>query len=125
MSQARQISGHVFNCVLGGIAFVSLYDFSIGFLELFRQCGIFGTVPTLWYFWNCSDLVVFLELFRPCGIFGTVPTLWYFWNGSDLVVFLERFRPSGIFGTVPTVWYFLFFTFYLIPRLKDNNKYLV
>jgi hypothetical protein len=43
----------------------------------------------------------------------------------DLVVFLELFRPCGIFGTVPTVWYFLFFTFYLIPRLKDNDKYLV
>ena len=27
-------------------------------------------------FWNCSDSVVFLELFRQCGIFGTVPTVW-------------------------------------------------
>jgi hypothetical protein len=44
------------------------------FLELFRQYGIFGTVQTAWYFWNCSDSMVFLELFRQYGIFGTVQT---------------------------------------------------
>ena len=32
------------------IDFVYFYDFSIGFLELFQQCGIFRTVPTVWYF---------------------------------------------------------------------------
>jgi hypothetical protein len=30
--------------------------------ELFRECGIFIIVPTVWYFYNCSDSVVFLEL---------------------------------------------------------------
>ena len=51
------------------IDFVSFYNFDIWFLELFRQCGIFGIVPTVWYFRNCSDSVVFLELFQQCGIF--------------------------------------------------------
>jgi hypothetical protein len=44
------------------------------FLELFRQHGIFGTVQTVWYFWNSSDSMVFLELFRQHGIFGTDQT---------------------------------------------------
>ena len=33
---------------------------SVVFLELFRQCGIFRTVPSVWYFQNCSVSVVFL-----------------------------------------------------------------
>ena len=37
-------------------------------LEVFRMCGIFGSVPNVWYFWKCSDCVVFLEVFRLCGI---------------------------------------------------------
>jgi hypothetical protein len=65
-------------------------------LEVFRMCGIFGSVPTVWYFWKCSDCVVFLEVFRLCGIFGSVPNVWYFWKCSDCVVFLEVFRLCGI-----------------------------
>ena len=60
---------------------------SVVVLELFRQCGSFKTVPTVWQFQNCSDSVVVLELFRQCGI-------------------LELFRQCGSFRTVPTVWYF-------------------
>jgi hypothetical protein len=29
------------------------------FLELFQQCSIFLTLPTVWYFFNTSDSVVF------------------------------------------------------------------
>ena len=76
---------------------------SMVFLEMFRQHGIFGAVQTACYFWNCSDSMVFLELFRQYGIFGTVRTVWCFWNCSDSMVFLELFRQYGIFGTVQTV----------------------
>ena len=79
---------------------------SVVLLELFRQCGIIGSVLTVWYYWNCSDSVVLLELFRQCGIIGTVLTVWYYWNCSDSVVLLELFRQCGIIGTVPTVWYY-------------------
>ena len=41
--------------------------------------------------WSYSDIVVFLELFRQCGIFGAIPTVWYFWSYSDSVVFLLWF----------------------------------
>jgi hypothetical protein len=68
------------------------------FLELFRQYGIFGTVQTVWYFWNSSDSMVFFELFRQYGILG---------NCSDSIVFLKLFRQHEIFGTVQTIWYFL------------------
>ena len=40
-----------------GIDLASFHDFSIAFLELFRQCGMF---------WSCSDSVV---------CFGAVPTV--------------------------------------------------
>jgi hypothetical protein len=72
----------------------------------------FGTVPTVWYHWNCSDSVVLLELFRQCGIIGSVLTVWYYWNCSDSVVLLELFRQCGIIGTVPTVWYYCGFLFH-------------
>jgi hypothetical protein len=63
----------------------------------------FGTVPTVWYHWNCSDSVVLLELFRQCGIIGSVLTVWYYWNCSDSVVLLELFRQCGII----VVFYFM------------------
>jgi hypothetical protein len=47
-----QVSGHVFVCAKG-IAFVSSCDFSIGFWNYFRQCGIF---------------LLDFELFGQCGI---------------------------------------------------------
>jgi hypothetical protein len=33
------------------------------FLGLFHQCGIFGIVPPVWYFWDCSTSVVFTVCF--------------------------------------------------------------
>jgi hypothetical protein len=45
-------------CVLE-VSILPLYEFSIGF-------------------WKCSDSVVFLEMFRQCGIFRNVSTVWYF-----------------------------------------------
>jgi hypothetical protein len=32
-------------------------------LGLFHQCGIFGIVPPVWYFWDCSTSVVFTVCF--------------------------------------------------------------
>ena len=98
-----QESERSYICMLG----VSILPLSV-ILELFGQCGIFGIVRTMWYFWNCSDNVVFLELFGQCGIFGIVRTMWYFWNCSDNVVFLELFGQCIIFGIVRTMWYFCF-----------------
>ena len=42
-------------------------------IEYACLCGSFSICRFL----NCSDSVVFLELFRQCGIFRTVPTVWY------------------------------------------------
>ena len=81
-----QESERSYICMLG----VSILPLSV-ILELFGQCGIFGIVRTMWYFWNCSDNVVFLELFGQCSIFLFVRTMWYFWNCLDNVVFLELF----------------------------------
>jgi hypothetical protein len=53
----KKVNGNCIN--VSGIDFSSFYDF---FIEA----------------WNYSDSVVFLELFRQCGIFRTIPTVWYF-----------------------------------------------
>jgi hypothetical protein len=63
--QARKSSGHIYLCLLYRL---SLCDFSIGF-------------------WNCSDSVIFVDLFRQCDMFWTIPTVWYFFNSSDSVIF--------------------------------------
>ena len=40
----------VMSLCVSSIDFVSFYDFDIWFLELFRQCGIVGIVPTVVFF---------------------------------------------------------------------------
>jgi hypothetical protein len=72
------------------------------FLGLFHQCGIFGIVPPVWYFWDCSTSVVFLGLFHQCGIFGIVPPVWYFWDCSTSVVFTVCF--SFYYALIPHWW---------------------
>ena len=57
----------IYVCVLGSITFASLCDFSIGIVELFRQCGIVEL------FRQCGIVELFrqcgiVELFRQCGI---------------------------------------------------------
>ena len=37
-------------------------------LEMFRQCGIFRNVQTVWYFQKCSDSVVFFVFVDIGGI---------------------------------------------------------
>jgi hypothetical protein len=49
-------------------------------------CGIFGIVPPVCYFWDCSTSVVFLGLFHQCGIFGIVPPVLYFWDKNTTLV---------------------------------------
>jgi hypothetical protein len=56
----------------------------------------FGTVPRVWYFFNCPDSVIFFELFRQCDIFLTVQAVWYFLNCSDSVIFVALFRQCDI-----------------------------
>jgi len=56
------VSGHVF--VLG----VSFCLLILGF----------ESAPAVWLFCKCSDCVVILEVFRLCGYFGSVPTVWLF-----------------------------------------------
>jgi hypothetical protein len=80
--QARKSSGHIYVWYL-----LNCSDSVICF-ELFRQCDIFWTVPTVWYFLNCCDSVIFFEMFRQCEILLTVPTVWYFFNCSDSVIFV-------------------------------------
>ena len=63
----NQESGQSCICVLG-------YRVCLFTILLFD----FGIVPTVWYYWNCSDSVVLLELFRQCGIIRIVPTVWYY-----------------------------------------------
>jgi hypothetical protein len=43
--QGRQVSGMYLP--VRGIDFALFYDFAIGYLKLFRLCGIIVTVPTL------------------------------------------------------------------------------
>ena len=67
---------------------------------IYCLCAIFllyfGTVPRVWYFFNCPDSVIFLELFRQCDTFLTVQAVWYFFNCSDSVIFVALFRQCDI-----------------------------
>jgi hypothetical protein len=57
-------------------------------------------------FWTSSNSVLFLEHFRQCAIFLTVPTVCYLWISSHSVLFWEQFMQFAIFETVPTLWFF-------------------